>query len=231
MSVKFYTFSFHNEVREAGMRHRFELENLSLEFVEPVENSDPRLVAATDEIRRNWAIMFNHLDMLTKFLESDAKYGIFCEDDIFIRRGIKNFLPEILANFERRGLEILLLGYLLPFKPVEILPASNSFEPHEINFTFHKFPEDMWGSQMYLLSRVTAKRLLDKYTLDYAKKALTDSSMTPFSPDWTLTKDGRRAALYPMLAVEEGIVVTTHQGQVDFHKRCFQAQYDEKQFH
>ena len=225
MATNFYTFSFHNPVREANMRRRFTEEGIELEFVEPVEPNDPRIQKAPSEIRRNWAIMFNHLDMIKKFLNSAAEFGVFCEDDIFIRKGLKTYMPEFQAQFKRRNLEILLLGYLLPFKPVEIRPSGHEFSEFGLNFTFHQFPEDIWGSQMYMLSRESAQKLVDKYTQDYAEATLTDKALVHFSPDWTLTKDGRRAILYPMLAVEEGIVVTTHQGQVDFHKRCFQAQY------
>jgi len=231
MSVQFYTFSYNNPTREANMRRRFAEENLTLNFVNSVEISDPRLATAPPEVRRNWAIMFNHLDMLTEFLNSNADYGIFCEDDIFIRRNLKQILPEIAAASNRRDLEIVLLGYLLPYKPVDIQIRNAQFAEQGPNFTFHNFAEDTWGSQMYMLSRTAANRLINKYNVDYAKATLTNPSLTPFSPDWTLTKDGHRAAIYPMLAVEEGIVVTSHQGQIDFHRNCFQAQFDPAQFH
>jgi hypothetical protein len=231
MSVNFYTFSYQNPKREQAMRQRFHEENLTLEFVEPVVGTDARLISASPQVKRNWAIMFNHLDMLKQFLESDAEYGIFCEDDIFIRRNIASYLPEITNQFARRKLDILLLGYLLPFKAVEIKPASRDFAEHGINFTYTRYPEDLWGSQMYMLNRQSARRLHDKYGVDYAVATLTNTRLTPFSPDWILTKDGERAILYPMLAVEEGIVVTDHPGQVDFHKQCFRAQFDALQFH
>ena len=231
MSVKFYTFSYNNPTREANMRRRFSEENLILNFVNSVDNSDPRLAAAPIEVRRNWAIMFNHLDMLTEFLNSTVEFGIFCEDDIFIRRNLKEILPEIVQATKRRSLEIVLLGYLLPFKPVEIQIRHAQFAEQGPNFTFHNFSDETWGSQMYMLSRPAATRLLHKYNSAYALETLTNPSLTPFSPDWTLTKDGRRAAIYPMLAVEEGIVVTSHQGQIDFHRNCFNAQFDPAQFH
>ena len=42
----------------------------------------------------------------------------------------------------------------------------------------------------------------------------------PVSPDWALTKFGKAVAMYPMLAVEEGVVVTDHVGQKNFHQAC-----------
>jgi hypothetical protein len=226
MSVRFYTFSFKNPVREENMRRRFKSEGIDLQFVKPVENADPRISYAPDNIRRIWAVMFNHLDMLSAFLTSDAEFGIFCEDDIFIRKRLATFLPEIIEKYKRHQLEILLLGYLLPYKVAEIRAANDSFREIHPNFTFHEYPDDIWGSQMYMLNRETAKRFLETYTLDYAIRTLTEPDLTYFSPDWTLTKDSkRRACIYPMLAVEEGKVATSHQGQIDYHQRCFEAQY------
>ena len=83
---------------------------------------------------------------------------------------------------------------------------------------------------MHMLSRTSARRLLDKYTQSYAKATLTDSSLTPFSPDWTLTKDGSRALVYPMLALEEGAVATSDAGQIDYHRRCFETNYEPDAF-
>jgi hypothetical protein len=212
------------------MKERFGKEDICLEFAHPVENNDSRILAAPQPHRRDWAIMFNHLDMIKGFYESDAKYGIFCEDDILIRRDFKKYLPEILATYERLGLEILLLGYLLDYKPVQIL-CSNLYSLLDVTFTYHSYHDETWGSQMYLLNRATAEKFLRKYTTDYAVASLTDSSVKSFSPDWTLTKYGRRAAIYPMMAVEEGIVSSTHQGQSDYHRNCYRAQFDPNAYH
>jgi hypothetical protein len=54
--------------------------------------------------------------------------------------------------------------------------------------------------------------------------------MTPFSADWTITKDGNRALITPCLAVENGKVEVAHFGgsyeQYFFHKKCHEVQYD-----
>ena len=229
ISVNFYTFSFKNPDREKNLRKRFSEEFIDIEFIEPVEKTDNRVAEAPDINKRTWAIMFNHLDMLQKFLESSAEFGIFCEDDIQIRRGLKEFLPEIVASYKRLKLEILMLGYLLPYKPIDIKTTGLTIIGQPLSY--FSYEDDIWGSQMYMLDRKTANRMLEFYTLEYALKSLTDNTMTPFSPDWTLTKKGIRAAIYPMMAVEEGKVVTTHQGQIDFHRRCFEAQFDTKFYH
>jgi hypothetical protein len=215
MSVNFYTFSYQNPVRAAAMRKRFEAEELELEFVEPVYSDDPRIIGAPDGQGRTWSIMWNHLDMLKCFLESGADYGVFCEDDIQIRKGLKTIMPEVIAAYKRLDLEILLLGYLSISKPAGLI--SRPEFPTLQNFLYLKYPDELWGSQMYLLDRKTADKFLEKYTVEFAR---TRTEEIPFSPDWTLTKDGRRAIIYPMLGVEEGKVATGHQGQIDFHRQC-----------
>ena len=201
------------------MRARFAEEDVELEFVEPVEAMDARLESAPPDQRRTWAIMWSHLDMLKVFLESDQELALFAEDDILIRKGLKHILPEAAAAYRRLELEILLLGYLLNYRPVQVI-AHEEFPPLT-NYTYMNYPDHIWGSQMYMLDRRTAKKFLSCYTVEFAK-----SGSVPFSPDWTLTKDGRRAAIYPMLAVEEGKVVTDHQGQREFHRICAEAQLD-----
>ena len=79
---------------------------------------------------------------------------------------------------------------------------------------------------MYLISRAYAKFLLDKYTIEFALNNLDK----PYSPDWVITKNGNKAMLYPMIAVEEGNTKTSHEGQNNFHKRCFEANYDSNLF-
>jgi len=217
--MRVYTFSYQNPTRAAAMQTRFAEEGVELEFVPPVEPDDARLESAPPGQRRTWAIMWSHLDMLKTFLESDLEFGLFCEDDIMIRKGLKDLLPEVTAAYRRLKLEILLLGYLLNYRPVQVI-GHDEF-PLTTNYTYMNYPEHLWGSQMYLLDRITAKKFLDRYTVEFAR-----SGTVPFSPDWTLTKEGRRALIYPMLAVEEGRVATDHEGQREFHRVCAAAQSD-----
>jgi len=223
--VNFYTFSYKNVERAARMTSQFSEENLNLEFVKPVEISDERISLAPENHRRTWAIMFNHLDMLTQFLATDAAYGVFCEDDILIRKGIQSLLPEITAVYKRLNLEILLLGYLMPYKPLTV-QYHNGTEPVSVSYNYISYGDDIWGSQMYMFDRRTAEKFLKLYSLDYAVRSLSDTNLAPFSPDWILTKLGRRAAIYPMLAIEEGSVVTSHDGQRSFHSKCHTVHYD-----
>ena len=78
---------------------------------------------------------------------------------------------------------------------------------------------DVWGTQMYMLSREQAVRILIKYGDDYADRFLANpAGYTPFSADWSITKEGRRALIYPMLAIEDGLSEYDDYGQKVFHQ-------------
>lgn len=228
--MNFYTFSFNNPIRKADMERQFKAENIQLTFIEPVASTDPRLVKAPDNIKRTWGIMFSHLDMLETFLHSDAEFGIFCEDDILLYKNIETYLPEIIAQFKRHNLNILLLSYLTTYKLLEqkVHPHHQLQEP---TFACLTYGDDTWGAHMYMLSKASAKQLHDTYTLDYAVRTLTDPHLAPFSPDWTLTKDGKRALLYPMLGLEKGETNTDHYGQATFHRQCFETHFNSDLYH
>jgi hypothetical protein len=83
-----------------------------------------------------------------------------------------------------------------------------------------------------MLSKENAKKLLEKYdeSSNYAMKTLSDSSLCPFSADWTITKDGNRALIVPYLAVETYDKKYTDYGQDIFHKTCNEVQYDPNLF-
>jgi len=222
MNIPIYVINFNDEDRKTRMIHRFNTIGLNLNFMPPVYISDARLNIANDNIKidkRTWAIMLQHLDSIKDFYErSTSDYCIICEDDILISKYLHRDLPAVLEKFNKLNLDILLLGYLLSFK----LQHENFKIKESIGYTINEFPNDLWGSQMYLISRTYSKYLLDKYTLDFAINNLDQ----PFSPDWTITKNGNRAILYPMLAVEEGETKTLHSGQNSFHKNCFIMNYD-----
>ena len=228
--VGFYAFSFNNPMRKTNLEERFIKEGLKLEFVPCVEQDDNRLESVPKENKRNWSIMWNHLDMLKVFLQSDNTYGVFCEDDLLLRKGLKSFLPELVASFKRRDLEILLLSYLTTNKPAG-LTVHPDFSSHETNLLYLNYDDNIWGAHMYMLNRKTASKFLDLYTVEYSQRTLFLQDLPFFSPDWTLTKMGSRALVYPMMGVEEGSVTTQDIGQINFHKACFDAHYSADYYH
>jgi len=235
--VPFYVLSYNNSDKKQKMTTRLTTEGVSFEFVQPVEHNDPRVIESLDQdTKRIWSITLGHLDMFKKFLESgsESDYGIFCEDDIYIRKGILTCLPEIVSTSKRLSLDIVLLGYLLHYRMEtttkviyrnEKIPCTYNLPPLKNTFHFYNYPEDLWGAQMYMLSKRAAKLMLEKYSQHNIDNA-----------DFILTKDTHsgqlsRALIYPMLAVEEGHTNYTSPAQINFHKECASAQFDPECYH
>jgi hypothetical protein len=229
-NISYYCVNFLDDFRREKMINRFNKIGIPLQFIPPVYTNDERL--PTDTIKtdyRIWSIMLQHLDSINDFyMNSENEYAIICEDDILLSKDLLEDLPNIIIDFEELKLDVLLLGYLLPFSSEEFIDISlegSEFSLVKKNekYSYHEFPYHLWGSQMYLINRKHAKFLLDKYTIEYA---ITNIETSPFNPDWTLTKDGKHLLIYPMLAVEEGVVKTNDIGQYNFHKKCFDINYN-----
>ena len=225
-----YVVNFNDDERKTKMTTRFSSIGFSLQFVPPVYISDNRLAAVPQNLnvdKRVWSIMLQHLDSIRHFVDnSSANHCIVCEDDILISKSFHKELPQVIQHFDKCQLDVLLLGYLMPYR-IE----KNAFNDEKAlgvyeSYSFYPYYEGLWGSQMYLISRNHAKKLLEKYTVEYAMANLEH----PFSPDWTLTKDGHRALIYPMMVLEEGTTKTNHTGQNEFHQKCFETHYDSEKF-
>lgn len=219
----FYVINFNDEARRERMKTRFsKLGTKEPHFVDPVFITDPRLDKDEIQHKRTCSIMLQHLDSLRHFLEqTDKKFCIVCEDDIHISKNLRNDLPEIVQQFKEQDLDVLLLGYLSMY-PVD-METNAHFTPkfRSKKYKYANYPDDLWGSQMYMMSRKHAKNVLDKFGPDYI---LTGE--LPYNPDWILTKTGNRALIVPMMAVEEGDTKTDHGGQNEFHRRCFECNYN-----
>jgi len=240
---QFFCLSFNNPTRKENMKRRFESIGIDCKFNEGVTNDDDRMKGRNNSSTRVWSCMYGHLDMISDFYyNTDKEFGIFCEDDLYIHKELANKLPEIMLNFNYLELDVLLLGYLLHYKLEKNVlyhnfPEKKSLQnnkTHESNKTdvYYDYPNDVWGAQMYMLSRNSAKKILDKYSFPsgYADRTLNDNTLTPFSADWTITKDGNRALIFPMLAVEDNQSNYEHIGQKHFHQACFQTHFVSEQF-
>jgi hypothetical protein len=126
-------------------------------------------------------------------------------------------------------IDTMLLGYLITYPIVGESNGSYSKLGQSIyvdidtaettTFRYYDYG-DIWGTQMYLLSRKQATRIVEKYANGYADHFLANTAvLTPFSADWTITKEGRRCIVYPMLAIEDGLTSYSDDegGQRDFH--------------
>lgn len=178
--------------------------------------------------------MYGHLRMLREFYETSTKeFGVFLEDDVYLRKGFMDSIQTLCQTMIEKDLDLLLIGYLLPYSPRDShgsFPTLSKTEKKEKKeqqdyFSFHSFPEDTWGSQGYIVSRAQAAYLLEKLT-DIYKERTEAYSLPCYAVDWTITKFGKRALTYPMLAVEEGTIESSHAGQQAFHRSVTQYHYD-----
>jgi hypothetical protein len=233
-----FCLSFNNPERKENMRRRFHEAGFdNCIFNDGVSFHDPRIdgrdiCAGT---KRIWSCMYGHLDMIYDFYyNTDKEFGIFCEDDIYIRKNFKIYLPRIMQDYKKNNLDVLLLGYLVTHRITQhhsqYTLTDNIY--HNYVLKYYHFPDHIWGTQMYMFSRTSAKKILDKYVHDsnYADRALTDTNMTPFCADWSLTKDGHCALITPIMVVEDNCCHYDDYNQRIFHESCHTSHFVEEEF-
>jgi len=238
-NIPVYIVSYKNKERKERMTKRFsDLQFNNINFVKEVHSTDDRITCFShlenyDKIeKRTWSIMFQHLDSIKDFYEKGKyDYCIVCEDDIFISNDFGNKLSDIIKDFDSLSLDILMLGYLLSFKIDTNSSYHLSYFPmllrhSENSYTINKYPDDVWGTQMYMITRKYAGFLLEKFTNMYAYYNLDK----PYNPDWIITKNGKRALIIPMFAVEEGVNLSDCHGQQEYHKTCFETNYNKEKY-
>ena len=228
-NIPIYVISFKNPERKKRILERFNKLNFKkVIFTPEVYITDNRITSFSnrekyDRIeKRTWSIMLQHLDSIRDFyLNTEYDVCIICEDDITISKELNHELKNIIPNFYKLKLDVLMLGYLIPFKIYNNNPYFKQIHFSD-NYSYYTYPNDIWGSQMYMISRDYAKIILESFTLDYAYDNMDDK---PFSSDWVITKNGNRALIYPMIAVEEGINISGDYYQEIFHKKCYDVNY------
>ena len=206
--------NYNNPERKERMTRRFEAVGLPVLWGVPVFPTDPRMMPGNTCL----SYTYGHLDMIKAFLDGSADFGVFCEDDVYLRRDLKSSLQIAIDGYKRIKPDIMLLGYLTNYKGSTwtIHPNHQLVEPP---FTFLSVYPELWGSQMFMLDRPSAQRLWEA--------CCEPSRVTgAFSVDWMITKFGKSVAIYPMLAVEEGQIAGDHWGQIEFHRICCEENYD-----
>ena len=234
VAVDIYCLSYNNAKKTETMNRFFTEQNMRVHFYSGVDYTDHRIQGRLlpENTRRCWSIMYGHLDMIQFFLQSGNEYGIFCEDDILIRKDFSMHLPNIIRDFAELQLDVLLLSYLCA---VDYRKFSNFPEKPISDYSKHPFryyaydakPETcVWGAQMYLLNRRYAQYIVDTYANGYADKTLSDTTITPFSADWTITKDGgNRAMIYPLVSIENCQTTYSDEYQYSCRKKCYDLFY------
>ena len=227
LSVSAYVVNFNDDARRERMSKRFDTLSMPVHFTAPVYSSDPRLdiEGIPERDKRTCSIMLQHLDSLRHFLDNTSnEYCIVCEDDILVSKNLLVDLPSIIDKFRELELDVLLLGYLWPhWIDADGNPYFLRMSRDE-KYQYTRLPDDLWGSQMYMVSRTHAQNLLDMFPPEYG---IPGEGRLPYNPDWTLTKKGKRALIYPMLAVEEGGSKLGVGWECEFHRLCYERNYVE----
>ena len=220
-NVGFYCLNFYENKRDE-LKKRFDHLNIDCFFYNGVSFLDDRIQKY--EYKKAASNIIGHIDMIKKFLNSDYEFGIFCEDDIYINKDLIKNLSTICNDFKNLNLDILLLGYLLPYK-------INVYNPHfkllhnNDNLSYYTYNDDLWGTQMYMYSKKQAKYIIEKYNNDY------NNNEIPFSADFILTKDAKnRALITPIMAIEDNSNVIDDYYQNEYHKNCFNCNFDKDLF-
>ena len=227
----FSCLNYNNVERKIVMENRFKYLNINCDMYSGVSLDNERIKHIDNNHKRLFSCTYGHLDMIYKFFhETNKEYGIFCEDDIYIHNALNSTLEYIIKDVTTMNLDILLLGYLIPYKIENtqnglFININNTFQCE--SYRYYNYHNELWGAQMYLLTRKYAKYLLDTFYTDYAEKTLIDTTLTHFSPDWIITKNGNRALIYPMLAVEDGKNKCGQYWQDKFHTDCHIANFNE----
>ena len=190
-----YCLSYNNFIGWENMVNKFS--SLGFDDVYIYEGVGPKDIRISEHGLSS--CMLGHMDLIYKFYHtSDKEFGIFCEDDICIHKKLPELVSSIVENCTSNNIELLLIGYLMPYhinSNYKLL-----FDLYD-NHKLYTYPDDLWGTQMYMISKNYAKHLLDNYGLDYA----LNSKNTPYSADWIITKKtANRAILYPPLCIENG---------------------------
>ena len=220
-NFEFYCLSF-NEKNNIIMNERFNKLDIECIFYSGVNHKDNRVKYAINSYnKRQMSITYGHLDIINDFYKnSDKKYAIICEDDVMIHKNIKELLRKIVIDFDIMGLDILLLGYLLPYKIDNNNIKLNYFlkTPITLNslYKYYTYPEYQSGTQMYMITKNYAKYILQKYYSDFYN--LFDKQHII---DKLYIKEGNRALIYPMIAVEDD------KQEDKYHKFCHKLHYNE----
>jgi len=222
------------------MTSRFNQLGLNVKFWEGHHALDPECAPPLHELEyaqqnhtwdaHAWSVLQGHLMIMRDFLsKSDCDFLCVMEDDVHIRKDFPQEQPIIQAQFNKLKLDVCMLGYLT----ANILFSGHyMYEPLTPTYAYLQYPHNVYGTQMYVVSRSYAQTIWDSYgaTSAWHSQVFTGDLWRP--ADWIITKQGHRACIYPVMAVEEsgGGLAYQHTEQTDWHAMCHEAQYDADKF-
>lgn len=181
---------------------------------------------------QRFSCQWGHIKILKQFLEDikniedikkDIYYCCVIEDDVYISKDFECDTGFLLNKMKTLNLDVLLVGYLIDCNPINTDAALSTT-------VFCKYNDQLWGSQGYIVTKSYAEYIVKTYDEKYLDKFIQDNQGKPFSPDWTITKDGKGALVYPMYFVEEGVIADKHPGQVRYHESCHRFNYKKDKY-
>ena len=227
-----YCVTYKNPERRDRMQRRFDTLGLSHTFIESIDAFDPRIIPPLDYRNtalagrwnpKGYSALWGHLMAFEQMLADGHKMAIVCEDDIMMRTDYQQHLPDMIQSFQRRQLDILLLGYLTTDAPMD---ANWTFDKQGEIFGYFSYPQWHWGVQQYIIADHYAAHLLKYFGLSYAHQSLIDPALTAYSTDWILSKmTEKRAMISPQMAVEECPPDIHANSDTIYHYNCHVSNY------
>ena len=117
--IDFYCLNFQNEnSRRQRMNKKSIYFKIPIQYYSGVTKIDPRISFIEDEkTSRCASICYGHLDIINHFVKNSRKeFIVIMEDDIIIRKTFCEDIIKALDIFIKYEYDILLLGYLMPYK-------------------------------------------------------------------------------------------------------------------
>ena len=213
MDIRYYFTSYRNPRRREAILERFTKEGIDIEEIPCAEHDEPRVKELSNNMKAN-SIFYSQLNEIESFYASGADYGVFCEDDILIKKGLRAYISLVAQKMKENKYDVVLLGYLLNFNIIGV----QTYEKYKYSdgVFFLTPPEDLWGAQMYILSKNHAGKLLEEIKdIDKCKE-----KYNIIATDWVMTKSGNYKIIYPPLAIEDCVDKIDHAGQQAFHEAC-----------
>src|SRR5437763_5108821 len=117
-----YVLSYNNCEREERMIKRFNEIKITPNICSFKENDNRVRILIENGVDKSHAgglgCFFNFLKLMEDFYANSSKeFGIFLENDVFIKKQLGFDLPNVCYNLKKLNLDVLLIGYLLDDTP------------------------------------------------------------------------------------------------------------------
>lgn len=216
-NYEIYVLSYNNEMRRNHMIRRFKEVNVNANIYN-FRTNDARASNNTPS-----CCFWNHLRMIEDFYHSNKEFGVFLENDVYLKKTFKLDLENACKNMTILNLDVLLIGYLLNTSPETYFGGLKYL--HTDQGKYYDYEYHLYGAQGYILTKPQAKYFIEKYTVDYV-----NHTNETISADWIFTKQGNKALIYPPLVVEEGNISSTDINHMRFHQSCKLFLYNDNHF-